>query len=48
MSGIFKEVRAFSRYRAIDIDMKKDHVKILEVQSREKIVQSREKITIFA
>ena len=30
MSGIFKEVRAFSRYRTIDIDMKKDHVKILE------------------
>ena len=30
MSGIFKEVRAFTRYRTIDIDMKKDLVKILE------------------
>lgn len=30
MSGVFKEVRAFTRYRTIDIDMKKDLVKILE------------------
>jgi hypothetical protein len=32
----------------IDIDIKKDLVKILEGKSREKTVKSREKNTIFA
>ena len=39
---------ACSRYRTIDIYMKKDLVKILEGKSREKTVKSREKSTIFA
>ena len=30
LTGHVEGSRAFSRYRTIDIDMKKDHVKILE------------------
>ena len=48
LTGHVEGNRAFNRYRVIDMDMKMDLVKILEVQSREKIVKSREKSTIFA
>ena len=50
-SGHVEGSRAFTRYRTIDIDMKKDLVKILEGKSREetskgskKTGKSREKI----
>ena len=36
LTGHVEGSRAFTRYRTIDIDMKKDLVKILEGKSREK------------